>query len=559
MTYRKENTSKIQWQPVFGDVLISAAVFIFACLYFTVAYDQDVSFIHNMAAGQFSDFPYIDFNYLAFIKINKIFKGLYSILPAYNWFGIILLFYEWCCLFLLVYTLRTLVVNDPERPVLTRVLQIMFAAYYIESVISLQHTRSSLFFCGIALFNLLFTQRISMTKWLLYSAVFLLGLFNRSESGLGMTLVVSTAYLIYTFRPIELIRRISIPLIATAAMLLSFSYDWSHTHEFVNKIEPEIEYKLMDNRVVGLSAMKTALDSVKYETATRGIWFDTEVLTPAYLRSILLPGTDVSVEHISGVIVHILSFYLRYTFIVVLWLIALAVCLVMRRRKLLLQICLLYLGSFMIMFLSDYNGHLLAGRHFLNLSLITALSLLYYLLRESGLTLGRKALIFASVLMFIGLGFTLSRYAAANTEKVQNLNCSSKWMQGFEDKYKGRLVVNTMKSLFLMDSKFGIYQNNYTANHYVMYDCFSYSLFPAYTSYLNRQCGCDAQKPIGFFQWLSGQRALYITTKDRADLTARYMNLQHGVKLKFVEVGDSDNFECHDEQLDKLKVYEVQM
>jgi hypothetical protein len=178
----------------------------------------------------------------------------------------------------------------------------------MENIIFMSHTRTSLIFCGIALFNLSFTTLITRKDLLLNGLLFVFGMLLRPESSIGMLLIVGAGYFIYTHDLREMIRRIWIPVMVTGIFITIFSIDLAYTDIYVRKVEPEIEYKMMAKRVVAIGQMKTAKDSVKYEAALVGMWFDMKEMTPSFMRGIILPGVDMSAQHMKDVLFHLLAF-----------------------------------------------------------------------------------------------------------------------------------------------------------------------------------------------------------------------------------------------------------
>jgi hypothetical protein len=51
--------------------------------------------------------------------------------------------------------------------------------------------------------------------------------------------------------------------------------------------------------------------------------------------------------------------------------------------------------------------------------------------------------------------------------------------------------------------------------------------------YLNRLCKYDAENPVAFFDWLSKNKALYLSSPYRYDLTKRYIKAVHNYGLNF--------------------------
>ena len=543
---------------------MGSLVFLVAFFTLTPVHDDYGSFISGMANGQFSDFSFIDLHYMGFIGVNRGYKLLYFLFPGYDWLGTASLFFSFVGLLLLLHSIRTVVLKNCPELFLVRVAQLLLALFYLENVLVVSHTRFSLLFCGLALVNLLFSETLKKRQLLFWSLFFLLGMLHRPESSVGMLVLVSAGFLVYRFRPGFLLKRIWFPLLATTVLFSVITVDRLQTDMYIRRVEPEIEYKLMDKRVVDASEMKTPADSVKYEAALMGMWFDTQTLTPEYLRSILLPGVNLGGEHALQVLVHITGFYGRYPFIPVCVLfLAVLVGYRQETRAAFRKLLLWQLVTFGILYGLDFNGLLVDGRHFLNLQLISMLITLYYAADAWARLTRLRGWVWAGglLLLFLADGLTLTHYVATNRMVMQSVRCYESFMEETERTYNGRIVVLTLDNYNLLDHPFTFREKKYTGNTYLMYDLFTFSLIPEYVAYLDRMCGCRASDPVAFYRWLASREALYIAKPRRYNLTERYMRIIHGQKLAFVPDNRLADMPCtkisHKKGFEVLKVTEI--
>ncbi len=360
------------------EIFITLATSLCGLLLFTPTLDDVGSFFESLANAQYSNFPFLNYHYLALIAIHPAYKYLYQLSPNYNWLGISFLALQILGLYLLLRSIKVVIFNNSgTSSYKIRLLQLFVAMVYIGNICAISHTRSSLLFCGISLFNLAFKQQLRKKDYVLNGLLFLTGMLYRPEGSLGMFLLVSSGFLIYRFAPKQLFKRLLIPLLSLITMLGIVSANWTTTDIYMEKIEPEIEYKMMDKRIVPLSNMKTAKDSIKYEIGIKGIWLDPEVLTPDFLRSIQLNGINTSMEHIYQVFNHVLDLYCYYPFVTLL-LIALLLYGNIKGNKRFAQLLLFNAAVFVLLFASDYNGLLITHRHFLNIQLVALLIALSY-------------------------------------------------------------------------------------------------------------------------------------------------------------------------------------
>jgi hypothetical protein len=542
----------------FAELFITFLTLLSGFVFFTLVSDDYGGFTYySLSARQFSDYAYIDYYYLGLIGISYVLAFLYTHLPAWNWFGISFLFFNFLALFLILRTIRMVVFKDGSNPWVIRAIQVLVAVFFLENFISISHTRFSLPLCGIGLFNLLFRQSLSRGKMLIYILVFLLGMLIRPESSMGMILLVSGGYLIYHFDLLHLIRRVIGPAILTALLFGSFAYDWEHTDVFVKRVEPEIEYKMMARRVVDLGTMKTPEDSIKYQAARNGLWFDYKVLTPEYLRSIQLstfdlnpqlktdqklarphswhPGIDLGMQHVIDVFLHVATFYHDYAFIpaLIFGLIILGL-LKKENRKWALRITLFAIYTFVLIYIIDYNAFMVGERHLIGIQLVSLTIMLFYFFHHVNVAdHPRMVLIIFFSWLVAGEIFTLAYYKRSNNGSASELAYHQKSMKKIESIYQNRLIVVTNENYYLFDPTFSLRNHIYTGNRYIMFDVFTYSLTPKYLDYLHRECHCDPSDPIAFYRWLSDEHALYVSKKKRLGLTEKYMQIIHHQNLQF--------------------------
>lgn len=534
--YFNFNTAKLK-HPAAVELLISISALLVSFLVFTPVYDDYGYFLTAMASGQFSDFPFIDLHYLGMVGVNSVYKMLYRLVPAFNWLGTGWMVFTFTGLYLGLRVLRKVIFAGVADYRITLLVQIFFALCYSENFTVLSHTRFALIFCGISLVRLVFSNEISKKSIFIYSAVFILGLLHRPESGLGMLALACGGFLIYRFALLHFIKRSFIPITAVLMLFGYFTYDRLHTDVFVRKIEPEIEYKLMDKRIVPLALQKTETDSVKYLAAVSGMWFDPRVLTAEYIRTLLLPGVNWSKKHFLAAFQHVVSFYMRYAFIpAVVFCLLLLAGIHFSEHTILFRIFFFEVFVLVLVLALDFNGKLVAGRHFLSIELVAWIISFRYFFIPGIAVKGKftRTFLLAAVTVFIVSGFYFLKMKEENTQYNREIACFETTMQNTESVLSGRIVVNTLSNVYMLNHTFSVWNKNYTGNTYVMYDMFSFSLIPEYVAYLNKVCGCDALNPKDFFRFMQNKNALYMADENRYELTGRYMHAVHHFNLQFV-------------------------
>ena len=523
-----------------NEIIITLVVFCLGLLCFHLVTDDYAFFMGSLAARQFSDFAYFDVHFQGFIGIREVYKLLYYLMPRINWHFIFMMVYGISSLYLVLRTLRLVVLKKVSSLFFIRVIQVLFALFYIENIVFVSHTRVSLIFCGIALFNLAFIKDITRKRVVLNSLVFIFGMLLRPESSIGMLLIVGAGYFIYTLNVKQLLQRIWIPVLATAVFFTVFAIDWAYTDIYVRKVEPEIEYKMMAKRVVDIGQMKTAQDSIKYRASLKGMWFDVKEMTPSFMRSIILPGSDMNIAHMKDVLVHVEGFYDYYLFVyaVIISLLIMGLLFLSDYKVRVTRIFIFQLCTGAIIFVLDYNGFLVSYRHFISLQFISLFIMCFYFFDAPAYKPGVSKGIWgtlALLFLFGGLFLTLIKYKEQNTVVNDKVNLMERTMKEFEHRYSNRIVAVTIDGRFLFDQHFSLINENYTRNTYLMFDWFTFSLTPRYVNYLSSQCGCDANDPAAFFRWLSANHALYVADPYRFDITEHYLNIVHGCNVKFIQ------------------------
>lgn len=519
------------------ELLLTSATFLFCILIFHFVSDDYAYFMSSLAAKQFSDFAYFDVHFQGFIGIREVYKLLYFLFPHINWHFAFMVLYEFASLYLLLRVIRTDVLRRVASAGVVIAAQVLAAIYYSDSIISVSHTRVSIVFCGVALLRLILPADLSRGRFWIYGLLFIFGMLLRPESGMGTLAIALPGYIILFGGPVYLATRTWLPVLAMSVFLLIFTLDLHYTDIYSRRVEPEIEYKMMARRVQPAAMMHTAADSARRNAALVGMWFDMRVMTPEYMRSIILPGSDLTPAHRRAVALHLwdmLRFYMLVTYVWMILLLSLAMRPAVRASGI-LRFCMFSLYCFGVLYALDYNGFLVAHRHFMSLVLIGTLLLTAFVVRTLHVYPAVLPARTWAAIAFLYLAAIplLSRYRGENQQSYQQVVAMEHAMDRFEQRYTGRIVAITIDGRFLFDRRFSLLNETYRRNRYIMFDWFTFHLTPRYIDYLHRLCGCDSEDPVAFFHWLSDQHALYISDPYRSALTARYMQAVHGTDLRF--------------------------
>ena len=138
--------------------------------------------------------------------------------------------------------------------------------------------------------------------------------------------------------------------------------------------------------------------------------------------------------------------------------------------------------------------------------------------------------------VIVAIGASLKNYKSAVNKIVEDTSCFENTMRAIDNLSSNNTIILTTQSFHLFDHHFSLRNKKYTNNKYLMFDVWTYYLDPEYLKYLGGECHCDPLDPFSFFNWLAGQNAYYIAEPRRFDLTAKYMDLVHGQKIRFVPI-----------------------
>ena len=116
---------KQRWFELF---LVLLAI-ILTSVFFTSVTDDYASFGWNSAAGQFSNYPLCEY-YWGALGIGYIFKILHTHFPRYNWEGGAIFVSGYICLYLLLRTIKTVILKNHPSKFFVRIVQILFCLVF---------------------------------------------------------------------------------------------------------------------------------------------------------------------------------------------------------------------------------------------------------------------------------------------------------------------------------------------------------------------------------------------------------------------------------------------
>lgn len=276
---------------------VSLACFLFTYFVFGFYYVEYEALHGSFFSGKLTPgFPFPSIHFLMHIGIGHLYAFLYGVWPGVEWISTVFGFCLFTASFIGMYVLLGIMGNRVTPwlriGVLVTVYFLVFADHQTHFII----TRVSYLTAGSALLGLIYFfapgTRIG-SRPVLFVALnlfFTLGALTRMESALAATSLMGLFCLAFYGNLRQTAVLFLYPVLLLGGLMAYMTYDISTATEYYKQIEPEIEAQYVERQnKVPLSEMKTRRDTVMYNMASEIAWVDPKVLTPDYLRSLILP------------------------------------------------------------------------------------------------------------------------------------------------------------------------------------------------------------------------------------------------------------------------------
>jgi len=503
---------------------------------------------YRIASKHFSDHAVVDYYFLGFVGIGSLLRLLCEYADGINWMGLFEISVALITCYLYLKIVKEICVRYFNNNWFALLVLLFSSLVFIDIFLVVSHTKSSLLLCGLSLYILSF-ESISIRKRFLYNLSFVFGMLIRPESGVGMLIFVSAAFLIYKWDIRSLLNNFRYVYLFAISVILTIALVWSASDDFLIEIEPEIEYKFLQGYVKDIDSQKNFKDSVKYMAAVNGIIFDPDVLTPQYLRSIQeMPSTGESVLKVKNGINAVANLYHYYNYIVFTMLLFLFLSLVKRKYALFFRLLAIDGFLFLLMFGLSINSGL-SNRHIQPFFLMLLLINLTYFFRWTG-KLQFSSPKYWSLMIIFGimlLNNTTEKYKINNDVLAKLAIDAENRFRKMDEHFKNRIIVGTLSSQNeLFNQRFSILNQRVFNNKYILFDCYNFSMLGQYRAYLDRLTNGNAYPPDKFFTWLSDHNALYLVSDEMGEVTQLYINTIYDMSVSLdndafqVNLGDED-------------------
>lgn len=230
--------------------------------------------------------------------ISYFYSFFYQHYPGIQWIS----WFEYLWMFIATcLSMFVLQVNLPKSISAQAKVALMLTVYilvYADHNIHLIYTRVAYMVCGAALISLvvLFSDDgVAKRKWHFFvplNLFFTIGTLIRNEAAVACFLLLIPFSLFYIRDIKKTVLLFLFPFLVVAGQSLFLTVDIKNAQadEFYKQVEPDIEEQFIAREnLIPLGMMKTHRDSVRYGLAKEMTLSDPKVLTPAFLRSLILP------------------------------------------------------------------------------------------------------------------------------------------------------------------------------------------------------------------------------------------------------------------------------
>ncbi len=518
---------------------VTGICFLFTYLYYGFYYVEYEAMFDSFYSGRLTEgLPFRSVYYLGNIGLSYIYSMLYGLAPGIEWISWILYTYLFLSCSLAIYILLRILTERISLGPACIIAGLIYLLIFADHNIHFLFTRVSYVVAGMSLIGIVyfFREEGSISRRPVLFAILniwcVIGVLTRVESATAALLQVFCFSIFYVADLRQIARCFVFPTLFLGCLLGAIAYDLKTTTEFYKQVEPEIEAQFTDREnAVPLSTMHTAEDSAKWAAVREIMWPDPKVLTPAYMRSLILPEqrlyTDMRQWHRSVSSVWVMIGHYWYLCLIIVLLSAGLLFTPVRFSIWRLLRWAVFAGSFWLLILMQTYTDKINDRSFIPLIGIFIFCHLIELL-PAMVRLRRMAIVAIPVLVLVMIH--LSRLAA----EAQNLDTDLKKYQAtvkiIEQEARGKILATNSAScdyLFLSNRPFHPFDFSAFRKIYIT-DGFNIPFLPYYRRYLERECHCDVSDFPSFWSYLRQHRddVIVISTASRMQILTDYL---HGV------------------------------
>lgn len=560
------------------NVLISTILLIFIYLIFGSYYEEYQGFWHAFFSGSLSPgTPFTHFYFLGYIGISHIYSLFYQLFPNFQWMSLIHYIQLISSFAILLSILDYLLLKEKTKASLILLL-LFFLALAPDNILLFIYARASYIMCGASLLAIIVffenKEKIKQhfTLYVLLNMFFLWGTLTRVESAMAALLllvcfaVVWHTHIIKAFMPI-------LPAILVVSVSLSLIFLDIHTsNQFHKQVEPDIETQFTVRfNVVPVETMETFEDSVKYEAAMRMFWGDPDIITIAYLKSLVAePASKYFDKNQWDRTKNELSSYFnnfKYYCLLVL-LLTCFTCLILLQNNKWQQASLLVLYFIGFIILLTANSYFVKMRdRTVSPYLIIYFASVFLLLVKS---IHYKKYSLPILLSILFLGSTIQLYETYFKSKdlKEAYHINRQILTQLEDCCSDATVMpnpTAVGNLTLAFTPFEIFDFS-GFDRFYFYEASIQSIIPTYYDYLKKECNCEVRNFSNFYRYVLDndypKKVYAVSNEDRMDIGMLYLKTFHNLDIDYQKVETVDlneNFAMDYYSRRKLYLYEMKL
>lgn len=557
-------------------IIVTAGCFLFTYLYYDFYYVEYEALFDSFYSGRLTEgLPFRSVYFLGNIGTSHIYSLLYQFYPKVEWISWILYFYLFVSCLIGLYLILEILPESLSLFLKVVILVVVYFLVFADHNIHFIFTRVSYMATGLSLIGLVYffhtpgSIRDRLWLFLFFNVWFVIGTLTRSESATAALLQVAFFALFY----IQSIKRIVVlflfPIIFLLSLLSAIAWDINTTRDFYKQIEPDIEAQYTDrDNTVPLSAMRTERDSVMWSAAKDIMWADPRVMSPSYLRSLILPEkflfTDARQWRRALRVVSDISRRFWYVCILV---VLMDIGLLIRYRfssAIRFLLWLAFISSFWLLSGMQTYTDKINDRSFsplISLFLLCHIILLLPYLTEN--VWRRMYPVLAGIILLFGIH--LFHLKAEANQLQRDLGDYQKNLAIITKVAAHKiLVVNSSSCDYLFSSNRPFHPFDFSSFRKIyITDGYNIPFLPYYRRYLEGDCHCNMYDFPSFWEYLRTRHndVVIISTTPRMTVLKQYMMVIHGYDLPTSESKSTELLQLQESDhrgiFANLKIYDL--
>ena len=488
----------------------------------------------NLFSGVFSDRPFNDFFYIAFVGYGYVLTYLYSMLPSLPWYDIL------SYLLLLLAGSTVVYVIDKSLAkynlhflilLLVKITIVLFLIY--PNSLVLNQTRNAIFTSSSGLLLICYLigggndkSRLTRLSYFLGFTLFMSGCLIRLEGGIASLMVFGMSAFLLSSKTVLTLKSFLLPGIILLAIFGLFTLQGMNSEKFVHQVEPDIEYQISGKKnIVELGAMESAADSAKYLMAERWIVNDPEQISIDFLRSIIKKKHNARdrITYTMEIVAAQVHSHLPLNLMMLASVIFFVITFYSNGNKMLSISCLLFAIGVMLLLISMAFFVKMDDRLWVPIVSVTIMIIWFYGIVRSD-RIG--SFIYPFSIFFIILCMCQVKYFKSYSFSLSGWLADAKWTieKINELEENDYVLVDLSAAGYTYTTPFSKIKIEHDPT-IILHNLGALSVCDQYKSYLDRLCNCNSSNYGEFYSYLSGlQNSLTVIGRlEELKITENYL------------------------------------